>query len=219
MRARVTSPNGGRREGPSEWLEAHLEIQPGREPGTPPPVPAPPPGPLSANLPPAPPRALGWRGLGRSPRVTVDPPSLRELPRGARTGAETGPGTRVGGRASARRTRAGGAHQFLVAPVVLVALPIQPLRQQLERDTRGVRVTTTAGRPGGTGTRGRGTRDAGADDRPGTAPAPAPAPAAETHGQTRAAAATAPVCPPALRSVRPPAVLTCAARRHGPAER
>lgn len=155
MRARVTSPNGGRRERPSEWLEAHLETQPGREPGTPPPVPAPPPGPLSARSYPRPHREPRG-GSGRSPRATVVPPP-RELPRGARTGAETRPGTRVGGRASARRTRAGGAHQFLVAPVVLVALPIQPLRQQLERDTRGVRVTTATGRPGGTGTRGRGT--------------------------------------------------------------
>lgn len=92
-----------------------------------------------------------------------------------------------------RAENPGAAHQFLVAPVVLVALPVQPLRQQLERDTKGVRVTTTAGRPGGTGTRGHGDGDAGAADRPGTAPAPAPAPAADkTRGQTPPAAPLAP---------------------------
>lgn len=168
-------------------------------------------------FPPPQPRAWGEGGGNRAGRPG-QPWAPRERPRGARTGAETRPGTRVGGRATERAEdaggQAGGAHQFLVAPVVLVALPIQPLRQQLERDTGGVRVTTAAGRPVGRDG-DAGTGDAGADDRPGTAPAPAPAPAAETHGQTRAAAAAAaPAGPPS----RPPA-LTCAARRHGPAER
>lgn len=111
--------------------------------------PAPPPGPFSAKSAPAPPpRALGGRARRPGPPGRRGPPRAR--PRGARTGAE------IPSWGRGRAEDAGAAHQFLVAPVVLVALPVQPLRQQLERDMKGVRVTTAAGRPGGTGTRGRG---------------------------------------------------------------
>lgn len=107
MRARVTSPNGGRRERPSEWLEAHLETQPGREPGTPPPVPAPPPGPLSARSSPRPHREP-WGKSRRSPRATVvSPPTPpRASPRGPHGSRD--PSRDAGGRASERAEDAGG---------------------------------------------------------------------------------------------------------------
>lgn len=220
MRARVTSPNGGRRERPSEWLEAHLETQPGREPGTPPPVPAPPPGPLSARSYPRPHREPRG-GSGRSPRATVVPPPPRASPRGPHGSRD--PSRDAGGRASERAEDAGGRCSPIPRSSCCARCPPNPTSsatagKRYERRPSDHR-DREAGRDGDAGTGDAGTGDGGADDRPGTAPAPAPAPAAETHGQTRAAAATAPVCPPALRSVRPPAVLTCAARRHGPAER
>lgn len=217
MRARVTSPNGGQREGPSEWLEAHLEIQPGREPGTPPRVPAPPPGPLSAKSPPGPTASLGVEGIGPvAPGHRGSPLPPRASPRGPHGSRDRS--RDAGGRASERAEDAGGRCSPIPRSSCCARCPPNPTSSA----TAGKRYERRpsdhhgreAGRDGDTGT-----GDAGADDRPGTAPAPAPAPAAETHGQTRAAAATAPVCPPALRSVRPPAVLTCAARRHGPAER
>lgn len=89
------------------------------------------------------------------------------------------------------------AHQLLVAPVVLVALPVQPLRQQLERHEthtsdhrsgagrgarggRGARASIPQGKVGRRDARERGDGRAGTGGhRPGTAPAPAPAPAAE----------------------------------------
>lgn len=103
-----------------------------------------------------------------------------------------------GGRSETPGWKCQNSHQFLVAPVVLVALPIQPLRQQLQRPEthtsdhragpgggRGAAGRGT-GEPGerppgraGRGRRGRGGPGAAAQHRPGTAPAPAPAPAAE----------------------------------------
>lgn len=167
-------------------------------------MPAPPPGPFSAKSSPGPNREpRGGRG-NRAGRPG-QPWAPRERPRGARTGAETRLGTRVGGRTSERarggRGRTGGRCSPIPRSSCCARCPPNPTSSATAVKRHERRPSDHRGREASRA--GPGTRDAGADDRPGTAPAPAPAPAAETHGQTRAAAAAAaPAGPPSLPPAR-----------------
>lgn len=140
----------------------HLGTHPAtnRVTGSPPPTPAAPGAVSCPNQPATPKQNKTYGGKYRRPRgspaACPPPPSAALSLRPSSGSPEKGAG-RGGGRWETSGWKCQKSHQFLVAPVVLVALPVQPLRQQLQRPETHT-TDHRAGQEGcgGGGRRGRG---------------------------------------------------------------
>lgn len=120
----------------SHHKQSHLGSHPtaNRRRESPPPPPGSPPGPFPTKTNPATPiqnKTYPGKSHGPGDALAAHPPASELSHCAPRAGApKRGRGVRCSETPGRKCQK---SHQFLVAPVVLVAFPIQPLRQQLQR--------------------------------------------------------------------------------------